>query len=135
MVPATSWPRITGIPTPRRNVPLRTTTSWKQTPQAATAILISRGPGSRAATLATRRTSGGPVLSTTMARIRISRRSVRPEPAGDDLPLAALGLDDRTRQCAGMLGCLEGQWRHQAGVKTFHALERAHDRRLVGLAA
>ena len=33
------------------------------------------------------------------------RRSVRPEPAGDDLPLAALGLHDRARQCAGMLGC------------------------------
>ena len=47
---------MTGIPTPRRNVPLRTTTSWKQTPQAATAILISRGPGSRAATSATRKT-------------------------------------------------------------------------------
>ena len=68
-VPATSWPRITGISTPRRKVPLRTTTSWKHTPQAATAILISRGPGSRAATSATRMTSGGPVPSVITARI------------------------------------------------------------------
>src|SRR5665213_4354704 len=119
--------------TPRRNVPLRTTTSWKQTPQAPTAILTSRGPGSRAATSATRRTDGGPVRSATTARIG-GCGSVRAEPAGDDLPLAAFCLHDRTRQRAGVLGCREGQRRHQAGIEIFEAFERADDRGFVGLA-
>jgi hypothetical protein len=43
--------------------------SWKHTPHASTAILISRGPGSRATTLVTRKTEDGPVSSTTTARM------------------------------------------------------------------
>src|ERR1700751_352487 len=124
---------MTGISTPRRNVPLRTTTSWKQTPQAATAILISRGPTSRGATSATRRTSGGPVRSAMTARILPLVRSR--EPAGDDLPRAALGLHDRACERAGMLVGREGQRRHQAGVVALHASQRTHDRGFVGLAA
>src|SRR5580704_453697 len=126
---------MTGIATPRRNVPLRTTTSWKQTPQAATAILISRGPTSRGATSATRSTSGGPVLSATTARIGLSSSVRCREPAGDDLPLAALGLHDRARKRAGMLVGRERQRRHQPGVVVLHAFQRGDDRGLVGLAA
>src|ERR1700751_968740 len=127
---------MTGISTPRRNVPLRTTTSWKQTPQAATAILISCGPTSHGATSATRKTSGGPVLSATTARISSSASLIRRrKPAGDDLPHAALGLHDRARKRAGMLVGGEGQRRHQPGVVVLHAFQRGDDRGLIGLAA
>src|SRR5579871_1448533 len=127
---------MTGMATPRRKVPLRTTTSWKQTPQALTAIRISRGPTSRGAMSATRSTSGGPVLSATTARIGIAGSLVsRREPARDDLPLAALGLHDRTRERARMLIGREGQGRHQARVVALHAFQRADDRCLIGLAA
>jgi len=59
---------------------LRTTTSWKQTPQAATAILISRGPGSRAATSATRKTSGGPGRSAMTARMEAAAQFAESQP-------------------------------------------------------
>src|ERR1700761_4149853 len=108
--------------------------SWKQTPHASTAILISRGPGSRGVTSMIRNTSGEPVRSATTARIR-SNDLVRRKPVRDDLPLAALGFHDRARQGAGMLVRRERQGGHQAGVVVLHAFERRDNRGFVSLAA
>ena len=90
---------------------------------------------SRAATSSTRRTSGGPVRSTTRARIKQARAQSAPSQPEMifHLPFSAFMIaPDNAPACRSFENV---ERPHQAGIVALHAFERRDDRALVGLSA